>query len=68
MRESVSKVSTGANVAREGNIAIQEEFGAAALASSFAAWELFIRRRPGRPLVEAAWQELRNHEYNCNKD
>lgn len=59
MREIILKVSASGNVARDGNIAIQEEFDAAMLANSFAAWELFIRRHPDHPLVEAAWGELR---------
>ena len=67
-RESVLKVSTGANVARGGDIAIQEEFDAAMAANSFAAWELFIRRHPEHPLVEAAWRELRKLECSCEQD
>ena len=58
----------GAAPARDGNIAIQEEFDAAMLANSFAAWELFIRRHPDHPLVEAAWRELRELECSCSPD
>ncbi len=58
MKEAILKVSASGNVARDGNIAIQEEFDAAMLANSFAAWELFIRRHPDHPLAEKAWQEV----------
>lgn len=60
--------STGIAPARDGNIAIQEEFDAALLANSFAAWELFIRRNPDSPLVDAAWRHLRELKGHCNSD
>ena len=43
--------------ARDGNIAIQEEFDAAKRAGTIAAWDLFIARHPKHPLVEQARAE-----------
>jgi hypothetical protein len=43
--------------ARDGNIAIQEEFDAAKRAGTVAAWDLFIARHPKHPLVERARAE-----------
>lgn len=43
--------------ARDGNIAIQEEFDAARRANSAAAWELFIARHPRHPLADKARAE-----------
>ncbi len=45
--------------ARDGDIAIREEFEAAARANTVAAWNLFIERHPGHPLIPAAERERR---------
>ena len=54
-----------ANTARDGDIAIREEFDAARRAGTAAAWDLFIARHPGHPLIAAARAEraalLRGH-------
>lgn len=39
---------------RDGQVAVQEEFDAAARANTTAAWDLFIRRHPDNPLTEPA--------------
>ena len=39
---------------RDGQVAVQEEFDAAAKADTAAAWDLFIRRHPDNPLTERA--------------
>jgi hypothetical protein len=44
--------------ARDGNIAIQEEFDAAQAAGTVAAWELFIARHPDHPLIPEAERRL----------
>lgn len=46
--------STPFPVPRDGQVAVQEEFDAAAKANSVAAWDLFIRRHPDNPLTEQA--------------
>jgi hypothetical protein len=43
--------------ARDGNVAIKEEFDAARRAGTTAAWDLFIARHPQHPLVEKARAE-----------
>jgi hypothetical protein len=43
--------------ARDGNIAIEEELCAARKAGTVAAYDLFIARHPGHPLLEAATKE-----------
>lgn len=40
--------------ARDGNIAIEEEFCAARKAATVAAWDLFIARHPQHPLADEA--------------
>lgn len=50
---------TQGNTARDGNIAIREEFDRAAALDTVAAWELFLARHPGHPLAEQAAQRLR---------
>lgn len=40
--------------ARDGQIAIQQEFDAALAAGTVAAWDLFIARHPGNPLTDRA--------------
>ena len=45
--------------ARDGEVAIREEFELAARAGTVAAWTLFIERHPGHPLVPAAEAERR---------
>jgi hypothetical protein len=60
--------SAGIAPARDGNIATQEEFDAALLANSFAAWELFIRRNLDSPLIDSAWRHLRKLECYCDND
>ena len=57
MNESTSSMSSGIR-ARDGNIAIQEEFDAAAQADTVAAWELFIARHPEHELTPAAKERL----------
>jgi len=47
-----------ANIARDGNIAIQEEFEAAKAKNTIAAYEHFIARHPKHPLTEQAKVEL----------
>ena len=48
---------SNANRARDGDIAIQEELCAARKAGTVAAYDLFIARHPGHPLVETARAE-----------
>ena len=45
--------------ARDGDVAIRQEFEAAARANTVEAWNLFIARHPGHALVEAAQTERR---------
>jgi hypothetical protein len=42
---------------RDGNIAIQEELDAARRAATLEAYDLFIARHPGHPLVRTARRE-----------
>lgn len=52
-------VQTAANApARDGNIAIRQEYDAAVLANTVAAFELFIARHPDHPLTELAVAKL----------
>ena len=46
------------NTARDGNIAIREEFDRAAELGTEAAWTLFLARHPGHPLATAARDRL----------
>jgi hypothetical protein len=39
---------------RDGQVAVQEEFEAAAKANTSTAWDLFIRRHPDNPLTQRA--------------
>lgn len=48
-----------ANVARDGNIAILEEYEAAVKADSIAAFRLFILRHPDHPNVVLAQAHIR---------
>lgn len=48
-----------ANTARDGNIAIREEFDRATEIDTAAGWELFLARHPGHPLAEQAAARLR---------
>jgi hypothetical protein len=48
----------GIRPARDGNIAILEEFEAAMAANTVAALELFILRNPDHPLAELARQRI----------
>jgi len=43
--------------ARDGNVAIAEELEAARRAGTVAAYDLFIARHPGHPLIPLAEQE-----------
>jgi len=54
-------LSPGIAPARDGNIAIREEFDAAVAAGTPAALELFIRRHPGHPLAALAAARLAGH-------
>ena len=47
----------GANRARDGNIAIQEELDAARRRGTMEAYDLFIARHPRHPLAEIAREE-----------
>lgn len=49
-----SRPATGAAPARDGDIAIQEEFQAAEQANTVAAWDLFARRHPDHRLAPEA--------------
>lgn len=44
--------------ARDGDVAIREEFDAAALQGTAAAWRLFIARHPEHPLADLARRRL----------
>lgn len=44
--------------ARDGNIAIQEEFDHAKIVNSVKVWELFIARHPDHPLTISARTRL----------
>ena len=46
------------NTARDGNIAIREEFDRAAELGTEVAWTLFLARHPGHPLAAAARDRL----------
>lgn len=46
------------NTAREGTIAIREEFDAARARGTAEAWQLFIARHPDHPLAAAAARAL----------
>lgn len=48
-----------ANTARDGDIAVLEEFAAAEQAGTRAAWELFLARHPDHPRAALARQRLR---------
>ncbi len=50
---------TTGNTARDGDIAVREEFDRAAEINTVAAWELFLARHPGHPLAEEATSRLR---------
>ena len=50
-------ISQMAKPARDGNIAIREEFDAALSTNSVAAWDLFIARHPKSPLLPQALAE-----------
>lgn len=50
---------TQANTARDGNIAIREEFDLAVQVNTTDALQLFILRHPGHPLAEEASERLR---------
>lgn len=43
--------------ARDGQVAVQEQFDAARKAGTVEAWDLFIRRYPDNPLTEQAKAE-----------
>lgn len=45
--------------ARDGDVAIRQEFEAAARANTVEAWNLFIARHPGHALIETARAERR---------
>ena len=46
------------NTARDGSIAIREEFDTAAATDTVAAWQLFLARHPGHPLAAEALDRL----------
>lgn len=50
--------SSNSRPARDGNIAIQQEYDAAVEANTTKALELFIARHPDHPLTESAIEEL----------
>ncbi len=49
------------NYARDGDIAIRQEFDAAMERDTRAAWELFIARHPDHPLTKRAKHRLAEH-------
>ena len=51
---STPAIEQRAPFARDGAIAVQEEFDAALSKSSVAAWDLFIARHPKSPLISKA--------------
>lgn len=53
------KVGGRANTARDGNIAISEEFDAAVARNTVDAFKLFIDRHPAHRLAEEAGQKMR---------
>ena len=58
---------TGANVARDGNIAIHEEFVTATEKNTIEAYELFIARHPDHPLTAQATEKLNKLRDEINK-
>jgi len=54
-----SSAETQGNTARNGNVAIQQEFDRATETNTVAAWELFLARHPGHPLTVEASERLR---------
>lgn len=56
------------NTARDGNIAIREEFERARALDTVAAWELFIARHPEHPLAILARGRLATLEKSDPKD
>ena len=52
------ETTSDANTARDGNIAIQEEFEAAKAKNTIVAYELFIARHPKHLLTKQAKAEL----------
>ena len=53
-----NSISTAANTARDGQIAIKEEFDAAMKSNTKSALELFIKRHPNSPWAPAAKAQL----------
>ena len=49
---------SGANIARDGNIAILEEFEAAQKKNTKEAYELFIKRHPSHELAQKAKKQM----------
>lgn len=54
----MSSLPQTAAPARDGNIAIQQEFDTALALNTLDAWELFIQRHPDHPLAVEAKQHL----------
>ncbi|OBZ94240.1 hypothetical protein ADU59_18740 [Pararhizobium polonicum] len=48
-----------APLARDGDVAVTEEFRAAEISATAAAWKLFIARNPDHPLAREARRRLR---------
>lgn len=48
-----------ANLARDGDVAVTEEFRAAEISATAAAWKLFIARNPDHALAREARRRLR---------
>lgn len=57
-RSDVAMGVTNGNTARDGNVAIREEFDAAVAANTAAAYRLFIDRHPDHPLAADARRRL----------
>lgn len=62
------KVESRANTARDGNIAIREEFDSAVADNNFEAYDLFIRRHPHHPLAEEARKRIDRLQTDRNRE
>ena len=58
IKANMNTSSQPANTARDGNIAVREEFDAALAVGTVKAWELFILRHPEHPLADLAKEHL----------
>lgn len=65
--EKVNKPPTPMPLPRDPQIAVQEEFDAAKLANTRAAWELFLARHSDNMLANAARQEMNRIPMSSDK-